>query len=350
MGFLKNIFMLLPFVLDKMIMMKKIQLLLITAILCFPMLYSCSNTDEEDEPEVTMVYKQEMREFVQGISSWSKSIKPDFYVIPQNGVELVSSSGESSGNPQMDYLDAIDGIGQEDLFYGYENDNEATPSETTDYIKSFLNLAKGNGVKILVTDYCSDESKMMDSYSQNEGFGYTSFAANHRELDNIPAFPPEIPGLNSDSIISLIEVNNFLYLINPSAYSSKQAFVDAIKATDYDLLIMDYFFNDEVFTSDEVEQLHQKSNGGRRLLISYMSIGEAEDYRYYWQAEWSSNPPSWLAGVNPDWPGNFKVKYWEPEWQQIIFGNNDSYLKKIIDSGFDGVYLDIIDAFEYFEE
>ncbi len=113
---------------------------------------------------------------------------------------------------------------------------------------------------------------------------------------------------------------------------------------------MDCFFNDELFTLGEIEQLHQKANGGSRLLVSYMSIGEAEDYRYYWQTEWSSNPPSWLAGENPDWAGNYKVKYWEPNWQGIIYGNGESYLKKIIDSGFDGVYLDIIDAFEYFEE
>jgi len=37
------------------------------------------------------------------------------------------------------------------------------------------------------------------------------------------------------------------------------------------------------------------------------------------------------------------------EWQDIIFDNENSYLKKIIDAGFDGFYLDIIDAFEYFE-
>ena len=28
----------------------------------------------------------------------------------------------------------------------------------------------------------------------------------------------------------------------------------------------------------------------------------------------------------------------------------DSYLQKIIQAGFDGVYLDIVDAFEYFED
>ena len=80
-----------------------------------------------------------------------------------------------------------------------------------------------------------------------------------------------------------------------------------------------------------------------------MSIGEAEDYRYYWQSSWKIGSPDWIEKENPDWEGNYKVKYWEKGWQDIIYGNNDSYLKKILDTGFDGVYLDIIDAFEYFE-
>lgn len=75
---------------------------------------------------------------------------------------------------------------------------------------------------------------------------------------------------------------------------------------------------------------------------------EAEDYRYYWQSSWESNPPSWLKGENAEWPGNYKVRFRESEWQAIIYGNDNSYLKKIFDAGFDGVYLDIIDAFEYF--
>jgi cysteinyl-tRNA synthetase len=37
------------------------------------------------------------------------------------------------------------------------------------------------------------------------------------------------------------------------------------------------------------------------------------------------------------------------EWQDIIFGDADGYLDRIMNAGFDGVYLDIIDAFEYFE-
>lgn len=44
------------------------------------------------------------------------------------------------------------------------------------------------------------------------------------------------------------------------------------------------------------------------------------------------------------------VRYWEEDWQSVIYGSDGSYLRKILNAGFDGVYLDIIDAFEYFEE
>jgi cysteinyl-tRNA synthetase len=52
---------------------------------------------------------------------------------------------------------------------------------------------------------------------------------------------------------------------------------------------------------------------------------------------------------NRQWKGNYKGDYWDPDWQAIILGGENAYLDKILAAGFDGVYLDIIDAFEYFE-
>jgi cysteinyl-tRNA synthetase len=60
-------------------------------------------------------------------------------------------------------------------------------------------------------------------------------------------------------------------------------------------------------------------------------------------------PPDWLDKENPNWKGNFKVRYWHKDWQDIILNKHNGYLQKIIQAGFNGVYLDIIDAFEYYE-
>ncbi len=295
-------------------------------------------------------FKEEMRNFVIGISEYSKGINPNFIVIPQNGQELVTSNGEEDGYPHTSYLEAIDGVGREDLFYGYNNDNEATPISERNYMILFLDVCLANNVSVLVTDYCWTQSKMDDSYAKNNAKGYISFAAPSRELDIIPNYPANPYNENADDINLLGDAKNFLYLLNPENFDSRDDFVNAVSQTNYDAIIMDFFFDDEEFTSAQINSLKYKANGGRRLVISYMSIGEAEDYRYYWQNSWNNNPPKWIEEENPDWEGNYKVRYWESEWQAIIYGNNNSYVKKILDAGFDGVYLDIIDAFEYFED
>jgi len=328
--------------------MKRFRMLLSPLLLLAFVLAGCP-PDPPDNPN-NRDYRQDMRDFVQGISTYAKARIPGFSVIPQNGQEILSLDGESNGPPATDYVAAIDGVGREDLYYGYDNDNEATPAGETTYMADFLDLAESNGVEALVTDYCSAPAFVNRSYEISAGRGYASFAADHRALDNIPAYPASPYAENAGDVGSLADAQNFLYLINPESFNSKQAFLSALQATNYDLFILDLFFNGSALTAADVASLKTKANGGSRLVICYMSIGEAEDYRYYWQAEWNQSLPSWLAAENPYWPGNFKVRYWEQGWQDIIFGNDTSYLGLIVDAGFDGVYLDIIDAFEYFED
>lgn len=326
----------------KMMIMKKYAFILLLV------LGACSSNDNGDNNnDNDRDYRQDMRNFVIGISQKAKSVNPNFAVIPQNGIELITNDGEANGMPNSDYLSAIDGNGQEDLLYGYDNDNAPTPASVTNYLKGLLNVSKSAGNTMLVTDYCSSPAKINDSYQENEASGYISYCAIERDLNVIP---DEIPhNVNEGDIASLSEAKNFIFLINPENYNTKAAFINAITATNYDAVIIDLFLEDEAFTAAEIAQMRQKANGGTRLVICYMSIGEAEDYRYYWKSSWNNNRPSWIAAENPDWPGNYKVKYWNDDWQGLIYKNDDSYLSMILEAGFDGVYLDIIDAFEYFE-
>lgn len=294
----------------------------------------------------TSDYRHLMRDFVCAISKTAKAVDPGFIVIPQNGEALLTETGQADGPLAQDYLDAIDGLGREDLFYGYEADNVPTPKKEREWMIAFLDLAEENGIEVLVTDYCWSKQSVDASYSKNAERGYVSFAADHRELDNIPRYPKRPTNENASEVHSLADVRNFLYLINPTAFSDRYAFVAGLGQTNYDLFIIDAFFDDLALTPAEIASLKAKKNGGARLVIAYMSIGEAEDYRYYWQPEWKENPPSWLLDENPDWPGNYKVRYWDPDWQTIIYG----YMDKILAAGFDGVYLDLIDAYETFEE
>lgn len=308
------------------------------------------SSGQADRTSEEIDYRSEMRSFVQEISRYGKRENKDFIVIPQNGQELLTYSGDAEGEPAHAYLEAIDGVGREDLFFGYTGDDRATPDLANRYMLSYLDLAEREGVEVLTIDYCTTESNMDHSYRENGLRGYVSFSADSRGLEKIPHYPDEPHNTNTRDILSLREASNFLYLINPEDFTTVEKMISEISQTNYDMIIIDLFDNDgKTLSAYDIGRLKQKANGGDRLVLAYMSIGEAEEYRYYWRSEWVSRPPQWLDEENPHWEGNYKVKYWEPEWKDLILGNSDSYLDLILEAGFDGVYLDIIDAFEFFE-
>jgi cysteinyl-tRNA synthetase, unknown class len=123
-------------------------------------------------------------------------------------------------------------------------------------------------------------------------------------------------------------------------------------ALHYDVLVLDHTKRGapgSELTPQELARIARKPEGGRRLLLSYLSIGEAENYRYYWQGEWNDRRPDWIGEENKDWAGNFVVRFWHDEWQRIIFESPDSFLSRIIAAGFDGVYLDRVDVYSELE-
>jgi cysteinyl-tRNA synthetase len=112
----------------------------------------------------------------------------------------------------------------------------------------------------------------------------------------------------------------------------------AIAASPADMAVIDAVGADGFFGGNEVDAMRRKPDGSRRLVLAYMSIGEAESYRWYWPRR----SPEWLGRENPQWRGNYVVRFWHPEWQAIIF----DYVDRVIAAGFDGVYLDRVDVFE----
>jgi cysteinyl-tRNA synthetase len=307
-------------------------------------LAACSSDDPEAEiPDLD--FREEMRKFVQEISVHAKAERNNFLVIPQNGQELFTLDGTLNGDIAEDYFAAIDGTGREDLFYGYLADNEETPTGTTDIFVNYLELALNEGKTVMVTDYCSSKGKINNAYYNSDAKDYIPFVADHRALDNVPVYPEQPYNVNDLDITSLSLAKNFLYLINPGAFESKQEFLNALKATNFDVVLIDLYYNNDALSAADITSLKTKANGGSRLVICYMSIGEAESYRPYW----FRLPNHLIVSENPEWPGNYAVKYWEADWKELIYEDENSYTDKILTAGFDGVYLDIIEAYETFE-
>jgi cysteinyl-tRNA synthetase len=137
-----------------------------------------------------------------------------------------------------------------------------------------------------------------------------------------------------------LAVNDFLYQL-------QRGRPQRIGDTAFDLVVLS--IGAAGGSRDMIQNL-KHSPGGEKIVLCYMSIGQSEDYRSYWQPEWSANPPAWLDEPDPDWAGDRWVRYWHPDWQAIIYGSPTSYLDQILELGFDGVYLDRVDTYQYYLE
>jgi cysteinyl-tRNA synthetase, unknown class len=127
---------------------------------------------------------------------------------------------------------------------------------------------------------------------------------------------------------------------------------DGAAASPYDVLVVDYSRDGsdaEALTPVEVAKLKIKPDGESRIVLAYLSIGEAEVYRFYWKWYWGWSfgllAPAWLGKHNAEWRGNYAVRYWHKSWHDIVYGGPNSYLDRIVNAGFDGAYLDKIDQY-----
>ncbi|MBN9293120.1 MAG: endo alpha-1,4 polygalactosaminidase [Flavobacteriia bacterium] len=279
-----------------------------------------------------------MQEFVMNISTYCKADNPDFLIIPQNGIQLAFNNANIEEGFHSGFMNAVDGFGVEEIFYNgkYKVDNERL-----DMLQQ-LKTQK----PILVSDYVKDDSNISDDIEKNSGNNFLCFP---RSKDNYyyTRIPDVVINENTNDITQLSEAKNFLYLLNPENYNSKSEYLNALKATNFDIILIDLFFNDEELTSTDIASLKTKTNGGKRLVIAYMNIGSAENYRYYWKSDWKLHQPSWLKKKYPGYKDEFYVAFWDPEWQNIIYGSDASYVKKIINAGFDGTYLDNVEAYYF---
>jgi cysteinyl-tRNA synthetase, unknown class len=295
-------------------------------------LFSCSNEKGSDQAA------EKMQEFVINIATYARQYNPNFIIIPQNGIELAFNNVEPKDGQNARYMSSINGIGVEELFYN------GTHALVGNRLSMLQELKKSK--KILVSEFVSENNTIADAYSRNNNEGFICFTRNSGNY-HYKQIPDYIPNENATNITNLSLARNFLYLINSENYSSKQELITAISQTNFDVVILDLFFNEVAFTSTEVNQLKIKANGAKRLVLSYINIGSAEKFRYYWKKNWGQHHPFWIKKKYVGYNDEFWVKFWNKDWQDIIYGNDNSYMKKIINAGFDGGFLDNVEAYYF---
>jgi cysteinyl-tRNA synthetase len=129
----------------------------------------------------------------------------------------------------------------------------------------------------------------------------------------------------------------------------------ALEQSDYDLFVLEPTRTEKGSEDFDTRRMvsRLKNAGGRRpLVIAYVDIGEAENWRFYWTNSWKpprgSQPgvPDFIIRPDPGgWGGCYPVAFWDPRWQAIIATGKQSVLKMVLDDGFDGIYMDWVEAF-----
>jgi cysteinyl-tRNA synthetase len=144
--------------------------------------------------------------------------------------------------------------------------------------------------------------------------------------------------------LRLDNVSHWFYYLD---FEPDETIIQQIADSTYDLVVIEPIFTDRENTdflmAEVISRFHNAPHS--KLAIAYIDIGQAEDWRTYWQPDWRIGNPEWIVASDPDgWEGNFPVAYWDDEWRQIWLGEN-GYLQAILDAGFDGIYLDWVEAY-----
>ena len=97
----------------------------------------------------------------------------------------------------------------------------------------------------------------------------------------------------------------------------------------FDLVILDP-------DNRSTQEIRRLKNAGAQP-IAYLNLGEAETYRYFWdQVE-----DDWLLGPNPNWPDHYYVDARADGWHRLLL---DTVIPNIMDTGFDGLFFDMVDT------
>ncbi|MCW8971503.1 MAG: endo alpha-1,4 polygalactosaminidase [Rhodospirillales bacterium] len=300
--------------------------------------------------------RQDIRTFIQDIAAYARGFNKDFIVVPVNAGELVTfaeDGDETRRVPAVTFIRSIDGILEEGVFFGRKVFGKAEEKDPVEAHTRTLDTAKTLGVQVLVVDYAKEAESVSESYRRNAEKGYIPFVApaSGMALNHLPDLPARPFRENPDNIINLKQVRNFLMVRDSAPFGNEDQYAMALHGTNYDAVIVDVFHRRaQPLTRRAVETLKYKKIGARRLVLAYLDIGTAAKYRYYWKANWKERSPSWITAPTSGNPDRYYVEYWNPEWQQVIFGNPASYVYGIVkDLGFDGVVLDGVDSYKYYD-
>lgn len=318
-------------------------------------------------PKNIINYRNLLRENITGLTHYAKANKPDFQIMVHEGQDLLT---KSLWEYHLEgYLKARnEGQDVEDpsfLLNLKQTSPEFEPvvgSASAEYLKSIDAIVVNNyfcsnravspiirqeHLKLFSIDECTDEKSFDKAISSSlkEGTPLYAFINSDTAFKKIVAQP--IIKENAKNIFDLKSAQNIAFLLKDDLYADKQDFIDAVRASNYDVVVIEpYFRNKTPFTPDEINAMKYKKNGTRRQLLARFSVTEAKDNAFYWQPGWKIGSPEWLVRPSLSDEHGIITRYWNPDWKNYM----SRYFRGLIQSDYDGAFLTGLENHRYFEK
>lgn len=302
-------------------------------------------------------YRDEMRMIIEDLASYARARVPGFTVVMYGGFDLLSWSQREFdlaelrrpedvrpstladtelpvGFPMRRFQQRVNGF----ILDGFYCAPIRVPLADVEAMRS-------QSLKALSVDHCPPErAQMAFEFARRDGIVAHVDTDTTRKFASVPRVRPNPE--NPASVENLWAARSMLINLDNRGFGSKFNWLQALKNTNHDVLVVDGFYNgNQALTKDEVRSLKFKKLGSRRLVLAWIDVGQASDDSYYWQREWQVGNPSWISALDRTHPGKYHLEFWNPAWKAII----GKTFAGLVDMGFDGIVLANVEAYRRWE-
>ena len=234
--------------------------------------------------------------------------------------------------PEFEYLNLVDAVAVNNLYCGNGHENK---------------VAKKHNLSLITIEQCSDTdtlemARISSALEKKSSYFFTDVNDAFNNVDDHININD-----SAQNVFKVSDAQNILIINDTSRFDTKENFISTLLKTNYDIIVMKPLFNNvERYASEDLQKLHFKKNGSKRLLLAEFNISEASPDEYYWHKDWKIGSPKWLIRASFDNKDNIITQYWSPEWKQII----SRHFKDVMGEGFDGVFFTGIENYKYFEQ
>ena len=295
-------------------------------------------------------FREELRQFTMNIGKFARSGNPDFKIIAEDALGLVVKTDPEDDTrffPAKTFIVNIDGVLQREVSTLVSK--KQVTEESIQIKNQAISIATDAGLSVLALEFAQDEKDIATAYSADAERGIVPFVAKSMQLSSIPTYPNPVFNTNPESVITLKDVKNFLYLENTQGLGSTREYINRLHDTDYDAVIISVYHGRDPLSASDVRLLKYKKTGGRRLVFATMDITTAASSLYYWKQGWKQGTPPFMDMSLRNDPDRHRTHYWDGEWQSIIYGSANSYVAGIVSLGFDGVVMRGLNGWRYYE-